>query len=303
MGWAALPLTLLAAWTVPAWAQPTPAITFSVAPDSKVATGDAAQLRAHWNRARQASWLLMFQYRRGDRWITLPATDGLGNPLRGADGKPHLYVCEEDDCRLSVNPSLTGTATLEFRLLVVDSNSDAQQAGTHVERVTWEPRRPGGRPGELVLRITTGDAVCEVRWRYVDKDTPSEGRKTCRSALDGPPAADSAQVKLDADGSAPPVTATATWEGFDNLDWGWTVRISFGTFQGQGRNACPGIDRGCPVTIPARPKDRGPAAGREHVSASIGWDGRTGPGNPNGRPPAGMGLDGLTVEQGIDYRK
>jgi hypothetical protein len=63
------------------------------------------------------------------------------------------------------------------------------------------------------------------------------------------------------------------------------------------------------MAIPARPATIGQGIGREYIAAQIGWDQASGP-EPTGRgpnpvvgPPGGIAFGGLSVEQGIDYRR
>lgn len=158
-----------------------------------------------------------------------------------------------------------------------------------------------GVPKELVLRLKTAGATCEVKWTIGGPDQAQ--RSQCRSQIDGAPAPNSAQMFVDADGGSPATTAEATWEGFENLPWRWNVQMSYGTFQGRGENKCKGSDGHCALTIADRPKGTGPAIGREFVSVEIGWDEASGPGNPGVALPGGLGVKSLYIEQGIDYRK
>jgi hypothetical protein len=183
----------------------------------------------------------------------------------------------------------------------------AQGGGVEVWRLTrntdvnarqWACAAPN--PSDLILRLKTAGATCEVKWTSKTPDLNT--RATCRSTIDGPSAANSAQLSVAADGSARGDAAEASWEGFQNLKWGWTAQVTFATFQGRGEAKCKGSDGRCRLAIPARPKGTGPAVGHEFVGASIGWDG-TGPGNPVVGPPGGIGISSLQVEHGIDYRK
>lgn len=160
---------------------------------------------------------------------------------------------------------------------------------------------PLGTAG-LSLKLETAGATCEAKWVV---GGPDQQRQTayCRSPLDGPPAPNTAQVKVGADGSAPPVTIKATWQGFQNLKWKWNVQVNYATFHGRGEQKCKGSDAQCTLTIPARPPRTGPAIGREIITAQIGWDAASGPGNPGVGLPNGLGVNGLGVEQGIDYQR
>jgi hypothetical protein len=169
---------------------------------------------------------------------------------------------------------------------------------TDVNAKQWACAAPN--PSDLILRLKTAGATCEVKWTSTAPDRTTGG--TCRSTIDGPPASNSAQLRVAADGSGPGVTAEASWDGFRNLKWGWNVQVSFATFQGKGEAKCKGSDGRCTLAIPVRPKGTGPAVGREYIGAYINWDG-TGPGNPGVASPGGIGVASLQVEQGIDYRK
>ena len=182
----------------------------------------------------------------------------------------------------------------------------AQGGGVEVWRLTrntdanarqWACAAPN--PSELILRLKSADATCEVKWMSKTPDLNTSA--TCRSTIDGPAATNSAQLLVAADGSGPGITVEASWEGFQNLKWGWTARVAFATFQGQGEAKCKGSDGRCTLSILARPRGTGPAVGREYVGAYIYWDG-TGPGNPGVGPPNGIGVSSLQIEQGIDYR-
>jgi hypothetical protein len=185
----------------------------------------------------------------------------------------------------------------------------AQGGGVEVWRRVREPDAnaqqmvcaPPGTPSELVLRLKTAGATCEVKWTIGKSDQAPKAY--CRSTLDGPPAPNSAQLNVAADGSGPGTTAEATWEGFQNSRWNWIVQIRYATFQGQGDNKCMGTDASCSITIPPRPAGTGPAPGREYVGVDIGWDAASGPGNPGVGLPAGLNVGSLGIEQGIDYRQ
>lgn len=109
----------------------------------------------------------------------------------------------------------------------------------------------------LVFRLKTAGTTCEVKWTIgQDGQRP---KTTCRSALDGPPAPNSAQLPVAADGSGPGATAEASWEGFQNLKWGWKVGVSYAT-PGPGRGQVQGLRR--PVHARHRAAPQGDRPGR-----------------------------------------
>jgi hypothetical protein len=94
----------------------------------------------------------------------------------------------------------------------------AQGGGVEVWRRTGvtDPTAPQmacripGLPSELALRLKTAGATCEVKWT-IGKSGQAQ-KAYCRSMIDGPPAPDSAQLNVGADGSGPGATAEATWD-------------------------------------------------------------------------------------------